>query len=239
MNTFNSENRLSAEKDMADPSLIVRIGYGRAEAYPCTIESAKKLLNSFEPEKYLPKELLSLTQRKTSEVYLVEAVLVGRAYAEILKAAVGEESPAALRLVHGKRRKDEDGEKAGVASEQQSLPVSQALKDQAALWCVNNGVNPLEPSLCGLNAALLNDKDAVQNAPLMDGVRRRANGRAVLFADTDMLDAAIEYEQLSSGAWKPQASVERVVERYLQFARKWLMHRDDHVHIAKFQAFPE
>ncbi len=197
--------------------VIVSRSYGNYETYACTLANAHALLAQHEEQLNADVKQLAELDRETH--YVVNGQRLVKAMRDVMAKEVGEASAQLRAQLYGNGpRKAEDDERPQAV-------VTQELKDEVTLWCVKHRINPL--SIPDINAERINKDLAGTEFSLLQGVKERAKGRALVFVDDWALQAAEEYTQLKTGTWKAEAAESRVVSRYLQFITEYLVDRSD------------
>jgi hypothetical protein len=200
--------------------VIVCRSYGDFRTYACTLENARAILAAHLDA--LPREVnavASLLADESRAVKPVEARLIVEAFAEVLDKAVGEESPKLRRLLHG------PSARAGAVDERPPVSVTEADQQALVLWLFKHGLSaaPLDAKL----ADKLDELHPENDLALLEPFARRM-GRPICYVRyPEYLEAARALGTLHANRWKEDAAEARVVERYLEFVRQWLVDTSD------------
>lgn len=207
----------------AGQHVIICRSYGNFDAYECTLANARAILENYLGDLCTEIRTLheALSDKSKKGDYLVVKTLVDESIKEILTLDVGASTRHLRKLIHG----GAPGTKSGQADERPEVLVTQALKDELVLWAFKVKKEPQK--LTGMSADELSKLEPHKTLSFLAGVVERAKGRPLVYADGWALDAAQELQQLQTGTWKADAAEHRVVQRYLQFVREYLVDRSD------------
>lgn len=203
--------------------VIVCDSWGSFHVYPATVDFARKLVQDKLAELgdgvggiavMKARKALADAPKDLSVPYLVADSLVVRAMKDILDSEIGQESRALYRLAT-----------VGPLDKESKLPVTKAIRDELVLWAFDNKFDAKRAS-----APELERTRPEAALSFMAGTLSRADGHPVKYVyDADVAEAD-ELQLLLHGTWKPTATVENVVNRYLEVLNRYT-HRDEKYHL--------
>lgn len=195
--------------------IIVESSHGSFQAFPCTMENARKLFSNHLCA--LSAELKALgAARRLENKYFVSHDRIASAFQEVISAEVGTSMRALRVLLHGRIVKDVD------VDSRPEVVLTQEMKDGFVLWCFKQKLNV--DRLEALDCRMLTREANAGTLPFSEGLLARAKGRDIVVAEDWALEASDELLLLEDGTrWKDSAKEHSVVQRYLNFINDHLV----------------